>query len=177
MNLNNGEKLPVLVVGGCHNCQFNTSILRLLTEGIWAYLIGEVTPECWGWLFTRNPQGGSIGTIGNTGLGYGTVGDGPVDEVPDSEPDGIPDCIQYLGGWLEPHFFEVYSSGKDMLGETWGTALADYLNEFPIDWTSEWTGVRPYTINLVNCKTVQEWVLFGDPSLKIGGLLILLPHL
>ncbi len=169
MNLNNGEKLPVLVVGGCHNCQFNTSILRILTEGIWAYLIGEVTPECWGWLFTRNPQGGSIGTIGNTGLGYGTVGDGPVDEVPDSEPDGIPDCIQYLGGWLEPHFFEVYSSGKDMLGETWGTALADYLNEFPIDWTSEWTGVRPYTINLVNCKTVQEWVLFGDPSLKIGG--------
>jgi len=170
MNLNNGKKLPVLIVGGCHNNQFNTSLMRLFTEGIWAYLLGEATPECWGWLFTRNPNGGSIATMGNTGLGYGTVGDGPVDEVPDSVPDGIPDCIQYLGGWLEPHFFEVYNKqGKDMLGETWGTNLADYLNQFPIDWTSKWTGDRPYTINLVNCKTVQEWVLFGDPSLKIGG--------
>ncbi len=170
MNLDNGEKLPVLIVGGCHNSQFNTSILRLLTEGIWAYWLGEATPECWGWIFTRNPNGGSIATMGNTGLGYGTVGDGPVDEVPDSQPDGIPDCIQYLGGWLEPHFFEVYNKqGKDILGETWGTNLIDYLNEFPIDWNSDWIGVRPYTINLVNCKTVQEWVLFGDPSLKIGG--------
>jgi len=22
---------------------------------------------------------------------------------------------------------------------------------------------------LVDCKTVQQWMLFGDPSLKIGG--------
>ncbi|HEC76499.1 MAG TPA: peptidase C25 [Thermoplasmatales archaeon] len=170
MNLNNGNKLPVCIVGGCHNNQFNVSILRIFKEGIWAYYLGEMSPECWGWLFTRNSKGGSIATIGNTGLGYGTIGDGPVDEIPDSEPDGIPDCIQYLGGWLEPHFFEVYSKkGKDILGETWGTAITDYLNQFPIDWSKEWIGERPYTVELVDCKTAQEWVLFGDPSLKIGG--------
>ncbi len=169
-NLKNGNKLPVLVVGGCHNCQFNVSILRFLKEGMWAYWLGEMTPKCWGWLFASKADGGSIAAIGNTGLGYGTIGDGPVDEVPDSMPDGIPDCIQYLGGWLEPHFFEVYAKqGKDILGETWGTALIDYLNKFPIDWSKEWIGERPYTIDLVNCKTVQEWVLLGDPSLKIGG--------
>ena len=167
--LSNENKLPVLVVGGCHNCQFNVSILRLLKEGIWAYYLGEATPECWGWLMTRHGKGGSIATIGNTGLGYGTIGDGPVDEVPDSVPDGIPDCIQYLGGWLEPHFFEVYSEGKDVLGEIWGIALTDYLNKFPIDWTAEWTDEKPYTIEQVDCKTVQEWVLLGDPSLKVGG--------
>jgi len=169
MKLNNGEKLPIVVVGGCHNCQFNVSILRFFKKGIWAYFLGEMVPECWGWLFTRKIGGGAIATIGNTGLGYGTIGDGPVDEVPDSIPDGIPDCIQYLGGWLEPHFFEVYSKGKEILGETWGIALIDYLNRFPIDWSKDWIGIKPYTIDLINCKTVQEWVLIGDPSLKIGG--------
>ena len=168
-NLNNGDKLPVLVVGGCHNSQFNVSIFKFLEEGIWAYYKGDMSPECWGWLFTRNANGGSIATIGNTGLGYGTVGDGPVDEIPDSVPDGIPDCIQYLGGWMETHFFEVYNhQGKDVLGETWGRTVTDYLNKFPINWASNWAD-NPNTADLVNCKTVQEWVLFGDPSLKIGG--------
>ncbi|MEA2054157.1 MAG: C25 family cysteine peptidase [Candidatus Thermoplasmatota archaeon] len=167
--LDNGEKLPVLIVGGCHNSQFNVSVFRLLTEGIWAYYLGEMTPECWGWLFTRGMNGGSIATIGNTGLGYGSVGDGPVDEIPDSVPDGIPDCIQYLGGWIETHFFKVYNHcGKDILGETWGTTVTDYVNTFPIDWSMDWSE-SPYTSELVDCKTAQEWVLFGDPSLKIGG--------
>jgi len=168
-NLDNGYKLPVLVVGGCHNSQFNVSIFKFLEEGIMAYYLGDMSPECWGWLFTRNANGGSIATIGNTGLGYGTVGDGPVDEIPDSVPDGIPDCIQYLGGWMETHFFEVYNHyGKDVLGETWGTTVTDYLNKFPINWAMNWED-NPNTDDLVNCKTAQEWVLFGDPSLQIGG--------
>ncbi|HDS59542.1 MAG TPA: peptidase C25 [Thermoplasmatales archaeon] len=173
-NLTNHGKWPVLVVGGCHNSQFNVSMLNLLKiwegpkwfEYLWK---GETSRVCWGWLFARHHNGGSIATIGNTGLGYGTVGDGPVDEVPDSVPDGIPDVIQYLGGWLEPHFFQVYANGTTVLGEVHATALADYLNRFPIDWSQEWQGERPYTIEQVDCKTVQEWVLFGDPSLRIGG--------
>ena len=173
-NLTNGDKLPVLVVGGCHNSQFNVSVLNLLKiwegakwfEYLWK---GETSQVCWGWLFARHENGGAIATIGNTGLGFGTVGDGPVDEVPDSVPDGIPDVIQYLGGWLEPHFFQVYANGTTVLGEVHATAIADYLNQFPIDWDQEWQGERPYTIEQVDCKTAQEWVLFGDPSLHIGG--------
>jgi len=173
--LTNGNKLPVLIVGGCHNSQFNVTILNALKfwEGYkWLeyFWKGETSSVCWSWLFTRHENGGAIATIGNTGLGYGTIGDGPVDEVPDSEPDGIPDVIQYLGGWMEPHFFDVYNNqGKDMLGETWGTTVTDYLNQFPIDWTKDWQGERPYTIEQIDLKTAQEWVLLGDPSLKIGG--------
>ena len=168
-SLKNDGKLPVLVVGGCHNCQFNVSIFKFLEEGIWAYYLGDMTPECWGWQFVRNPNGGAIASIGNTGLGYGTIGDGPVDEIPDSVPDGIPDCIQYLDGWLEPHFFEVYNHyGKHVLGETFGQAITDYINEFPINWEMDWKD-NPHTADLVNLKTVEEWVLFGDPSLQIGG--------
>ena len=168
-SLKNDGKLPVLVVGGCHNCQFNVSIFKFLQEGIWAYYLGDMAPECWGWQFVSNANGGSIATIGNTGLGYGTIGDGPVDEIPDSVPDGIPDCIQYLDGWLEPHFFEVYNHyGKHVLGEIFETAITDYINKFPINWNMRWQD-NPHTADLVNLKTVEEWVLFGDPSLQIGG--------
>jgi hypothetical protein len=172
-NLTNGEKLPVLVVGGCHNSQFNVTILNLLR--IWEgdewfeyFKWREISLVCWGWLFARHEHGGAIATIGSTGLDYGTVGDGPVDEVP-SIPDGIPDAIQYLGGWLDPHFFEVYANGTTILGEVFSTAIIDYLNHFPIDWSQEWQEEKPYTIERMDCKTVQEWVLLGDPSLRIGG--------
>ncbi len=172
--LENNEKLPVVVVGGCHNSQFNVSVLRLFTDGLIAFWKGESTPECWGWLMTRKINGGSIATIGNTGLGYGSVGDGPVDEVYDSIPDGIPDCIQYMGGWIESHFFEVYSyKDKKILGDTWGVTITDYVNTFPIDWSRQWIGEKPYSGDIIDCKTAQEWVLFGDPSLRIGGY----PHL
>ena len=168
--LENHDKLPVLIVGGCHNCQFDVSLLSILKKGKWAYYLGEFTPKCWGWLFASKPDGGSIATIGNTGLGYGTIGDGPdpPDEIPDSKPDGIPDCIQYLDGWLEPHFFNVYNQSIDILGEIYSKSLTDYLNNFPINWIMDWKDHENYS-TLVDCKTVQEWVLFGDPSLKLGG--------
>ena len=167
--LTNGDKLPVLVVGGCHNCQFDVSILRIFNrmDRLW----GEAIPKGWGWLYTTAPEGGSIATIGNTGLGYGTIGDGPdpPDEIPSSVPDGIPDCIQYLGGWMETRFFQVYNhQNKTILGETHATTLTDYLTQFPIDWEMDWDD-HEQAATLVDVKTVQQWVLFGDPSLQIGG--------
>ena len=168
-NLANTNKLPIMIVGGCHNSQFDVSILKIFNTR--ARMWGEATTKCWSWLFASAPNGGSIASIGSTGLGYGTIGDGPVppDEVPSSTPDGIPDCIQYLGGWIQGRFYHVYNNqSRDILGETHTTTLIDYLNTFPIDWTMNWDDHENYP-TLVDCKTVQEWILFGDPSLKIGG--------
>jgi len=168
-NLQNGDKLPVVIVGGCHNSQFDVSIFRILNAR--ARMWGEATTKCWAWQFLSASKGGSIASIGCTGLGYGTIGDGPdpPDEIPDSAPDGIPDCIQYLGGWIEAHFYEVYNHvGRDRLGQTHGETLTDYLNQFPIDWEMNWED-HEQSATLVDCKTVQQWALFGDPSLKIGG--------
>jgi hypothetical protein len=169
-SLSNGEKLPVLIVGGCHNCQFDCSLLKIYDR--FAFMWGEVTTKSWGWEMASAPNGGSIATIGNTGLGYGTIGDGPSppDEVPGSEPDGIPDCIQYLGGWLEPHFFEVYhDENYTVLGEMHGQTITNYLNQFPINWSMNWAD-HESSATLIDVKTVQQWVLFGDPSLQIGGI-------
>jgi hypothetical protein len=152
----NHEKLPVCVVGGCHNSQFNVTALCFLN--FWFHKTGWVyipTPECWSWLLTRKIGGGSIATIGNTGLGYGTVG-----EHGDLDGDGIndPDCVEWLGGYIERQFWKAYGEdGVDILGETWGQAVTEYLKTFP--------GMEEQA----DCKTVQEWILLGDPSLQIGG--------
>jgi len=147
---------PVCVVGGCHNSQFNVSLINLLKiyEGYdewYSYIYkGEMSPESWSWWIVRMAEGGAIASIGCTGLGYGTIGD--------YDDDGIPDCIQYLGGFIDSEFFRVYAQeGKDILGEVYGTTITNYVAKFP-----------PME-DKIDAKTVQEWVLMGDPSLKIGG--------
>ncbi len=150
--LSNKNMYPICIVGGCHNSQFNVSLLNLLKikKLYETYYKSEWSPECWSWWLTRKIDGGAIATIGCTGLGYGYVGD--------YNKDGIPDCIQGLGGWIDIEFFRIYGQeGKDMLGEVHSTAIANYVINFPV------------MKDVIDCKTVEEWVLLGDPSLKIGG--------
>ncbi|MEM2583544.1 MAG: C25 family cysteine peptidase [Candidatus Thermoplasmatota archaeon] len=160
--IKNGEKLPIVVIGGCHNSMINTSLYKSTVDVIKTiiikYILGKPyqtwywlpSPECMGWWFVKQQGGGAIATFGCTGLGYGTIGD--------EDKDGVPDCIQYLLTWLELRFFEVYKNGDDILGKAWGTAIKDYINRFM-------TG----RIDQIDAKTVEEWILLGDPTLKIGG--------
>ncbi|MEA2055095.1 MAG: C25 family cysteine peptidase, partial [Candidatus Thermoplasmatota archaeon] len=144
--LSNGEKLPIVSVGGCHNSEFNISLLDF-SKNEWTY---QPTYECWSWHLVKMARGGSIATLGYAGLGYGATGDG--------DKDGIPDCVQYSGGYIEAKFFEAYGQyGKDMLGEAWGQSVTKYIDAFP-----------PMD-DRIDCKTIEEWCLLGDPSLKIGG--------
>ena len=159
--LKNKGMYPVVVIGGCHNSMFNTTLVgstvEIIKSIIFKYILGKhfVTwfwipcPECFGWFIVRQPAGGAIASIGCTGLGYGTIGD--------SDKDGIPDCIQYLLGWAETNFFRLYSEGVDVLAEAHATVLTEYISKFD-----------PHK-DRIDCKTVEEWVLLGDPTLKIGG--------
>jgi len=153
--LSNEGMYPVCVVGGCHNSQFNVSVLNALKiwEGAewYQYLYkGETAFKCWSWRIMSTGGGGAIASIGSTGLGYGLVGD--------YNDDGIPDTLQGLGGWIDSEFFRIYGQeGKEVLGEVHSTAIANYVAQFPV------------TKDPIDCKTVEEWVLLGDPSLMIGG--------
>jgi len=143
---------PVCMIGGCHNSQFNVSILNLLKFGEIKdiYYKSEWSPESFGWWIVRMADKGAIASIGNTGLGYGAIGD--------NNDDGIPDTLQFYGGFIDGEFFRVYAEeGKDILGETYGITLTNYIMKFP-----------PME-DQIDAKTVEEWVLLGDPSLKIGG--------
>jgi len=152
MKLSNKDMYPVCIVGGCHNAQFNVSVLNLLklSEIKQTYYRSEWSPESWAWWLARKIDGGSIATIGYAGLDWFATGDG--------DEDGIPDCTQYFSGFLNTRFFMEYGdNGLRVLGELHGQTLTDYLNvHFP--------STEP-----LDYKTVEEWVLLGDPSLMVGG--------
>ena len=143
---------PICVVGGCSNSKFDITLFELLDFRNLSAIIehGEAGPESFSWWLASKKDGGSVATIGCTSYGYGKSGD--------ADHDGIFDGIQYRGGFIDIEFFRVYAQeGKDILGEAHAQAITNYLAKFP-----------PMT-NLIDGKTVEEWCLFGDPSLKMGG--------
>jgi len=153
--IRNEERLPIAVVGGCHNSQFNVSMVYGVLDAMiylfpnfpkihmWCY--GTPVPEAFDWRLIRNPHGGAIATMGNTGLGYGMPG---VDLT-----TGGGD------GWITIEFFKQYGTeGLDILGQAYQQTLTSYINTFDM---SDLAAGHP--------KSVQQWVLLGDPSLKIGG--------
>ncbi len=153
--LSNKEKLPVTVIGGCHNSQFNVSSIPAFLDilpyyfkfaknrYLWTH--GQPVPECFSWYLVKLKNGGSIATMGNTGLGYGMPGK---------------ECTTGGGdSWITIEFFKQYGAdGHDILGEAHSQAITSYVNTFEMN-----------DLEAGHTKTVQQWVLLGDPSLKIGG--------
>jgi hypothetical protein len=165
--LKNDDMLPVAVVGGCHNGQFNVTFANFF-DGLIKYgrryfnapseddpFLGpfwkkEWVPECWAWRMTRKIGGGSIAIMAYTGLDWFATGD--------YDEDGIPDCVQYFSGFANTHFFKNYGINDfNILGQAHTQTLKDYIEQFP-----------PMDDKL-DCKTVEEFALLGDPSLQIGG--------
>jgi len=145
--LKNKGMYPVVVIGGCHNSEFNISLMDFI-KNEWTY---QPTYECFGWHLVKMADKGAIATLGNTALGYGADGR-------DKNGNGIPDCVEYNGGYIEDRFFEAYGNeGKHILGAAWGTAIQNYINTYP-----------PLQ-GQIDAKTIEEWALLGDPSLMIGG--------
>jgi len=159
--LKNKYKLPVTIVGGCHNGQFDISIMKSITKGLdkkgLKYFLPSSrfwydgwAPNCWAWWLTRKLGGGAIATIANTGLG--THGEG------DADNNSVADYLEVLDGWMELRFLELYGEyNNDILGENHGQTITEYLNRFIGNEAK------------MDVKMVQQWELFGDPSLKIGG--------
>ena len=153
--LKNGEKLPIIVVGGCHNAQFNVTLSNIihgiLKDGFMGYFsmtepYGDFWKKEWvprdfcSWLVMKK-NNGAIASIGCSGLGLGYYN------------------IVGLSDWLNPRFFDAYANqSKAFLGEAHGQAIQDYINIIG--------GVNSHQNDR---KTVEEFTLIGDPSLKIGG--------
>jgi len=144
--LRNKGKLPITVVGGCLNGKFDISIGNSIKKG----KIKLSQTNCWAEKLTIKKGGGAIATIANTGLGTHALAD--------SDHNSINDYLEILDGWLELRFFQLYKQEQvDVLGDLHGGAIEDYLNRF-LGGHDE-----------MDLKMVQQWELFGDPSLKVGG--------
>ncbi len=150
--LRNTNELPVIVIGGCHNSQFNVTLTNIPKDiqkyGFkqyfkYPFFKMEWIPKCFSWWLTIKRNGGAIATMGNSGLGMGLPGF--------DYPNG-------LDGWLLPRFFYNYGQlGKDHIGEAHSGAITDYVNEFDINSDD------------ADRQMVEQWVLIGDPSILMGG--------
>jgi hypothetical protein len=142
--LRNGKKLPVCVNLGCHCSMFNVSLARRNSKFPFY--------ECINWRLVNKIHGGCIATIGNTGLALITE-----DKLDPTKGGGGGDLI-----WM---FFREYGiNNNTILGECFGNTIHNYLLEHPINWDE-----NSYNDSAIDAKLVEQLVLFGDPSLKIGG--------
>lgn len=158
--LRNKEKLPVCIAGsGCFVSMFNISITNPVH--IWKINLfpnlfpnlcirASYTTNCWSETQVKKPNGGTIATIGSTGYSY---------ETPDLNI-GFGGCEQ-----LDIAFFEQYGQNNvEILGDAWAGAVTTFLQNNTIDW--EDTNFDGFAMLV---KNAQQWLLIGDPSLKIGG--------
>jgi hypothetical protein len=141
-SLTNGDKLPIVVIGGCHNALFNVTMLRILLtrerHGNW-YWTYYPTPVCFCWGLCISPIGGAIASMGCTGLGLG----------------GTPPHLEKSGG-LDCNFFYQIGTGSNTLGSAHSGAIRKYVLEN-----------KPTNSDEDFC--IVEFHLFGDPSLQLGG--------
>lgn len=156
--LKNGDKLPVVIVGGCHNALFNISLIqtlrsgnrlwtnipilkKLITPDSWYWCYGVPAAKCFSWKLVVMSPGGAIASTGCTGYGMGP-GSG--------DPNG-------LSGELETNFFyQIGQNGSKNLGNAHSGGIKKYVLEEGVHSADE-----------QHCVMVYE--LFGDPSLKLGG--------
>ncbi len=162
--LSNKNENPVVVVGGCHNSMFSVSliptffdlyILYYLGININMHTYGHPIPECWSWYLVKLPKTGAIATIGNTGYGWGSEGEWCTIGVGDS--------------WISAEFFRQYGENNfTILGDTYSQTINSYVTHHHSFTLPEW---NDFGWDYLDEKTVQQWVLLGDPSLKMGGYL------
>jgi hypothetical protein len=166
--LTNNEKLPITVVGGCHNSLFNVSLIpsmihyytAILGRNNWMWTYLTAVPQCWSWYMVQLPNTGSIACMGNTGLGWGWEGEF---------------CTVGAGdGWISSEFFKQYGQhyGQEeyqTLGQVYQQTQTSYVNTFKDFTLPECWWFPDLGWDAVDAQAVEQWVLLGDPSLKIGG--------
>jgi len=141
----NGNKLPVVIIGGCHNGLYNITMIGGLLDksGKDYFMYGIPFPVCFCWAFVLKPHGGAIASTGDTGYGLG------------SEDEGVEDPVS-LSSELELNFFwQIGNNNITNLAAAHGQAITKYINENDIDY--------------LDAFCITNWAVFGDPSLKFGG--------
>ncbi len=138
--IRNGEKQPVVIVGGCHNGMYNISLIPAMKDksGASYFSYGYPIFICFSWALVIKPIGGAIASTGCTGYGIGYVGN-PVS----------------LSGELESNFFYQIGHGSTNLAQAHSRAIQKFIAEEEIGDTEAFC--------------ITNWALLGDPSLQFGG--------
>jgi hypothetical protein len=106
--------------------------------------------ECIAWKLVNKENGGGIAVLTNTHICFAAIGD--------NNGNDIPDDVEMFGGFLAAEVFRLYGEENiDILGDIFRKTVENFVT------------TQSISFNKINVKSVQEWVLIGDPSLKIGG--------
>ena len=95
---------------------------------------------CLAWELVGIKEKGAIATMATTALSWEYIGSY---------------CDKGLSGYMDVRICRNFDTGK-YLGNVFYNAIENYLRWQPMD-------------NSYDYKIVEEWTLFGDPTLKIGG--------
>jgi len=148
----NKGKYPICVLGECIHAKLDVAIANFFKfkKGEPNYYQQDCIYDCIAWNLVKKNNGGAIAVLSNTNICYGTSGD--------ANGNGIPDDAESFGGRLAVEIFRWYGEEEiDILGEIHYKTVDEYLFDFTV------------STNKFHCKSVMEWILIGDPSLKIGG--------
>ena len=151
-NLNNFNMYPVCILNECIHGKFDVGIFNYFKYllDIKNYYRPDCILECIAWRLIREENAGAIAVLTNTNICYGAIGD--------DDDNGILDDAETFGGFLGVEFFRLYvQENIDIIGDLHLNAISTYVENFPV-----------HTIDS-HSKSVQEFILLGDPSLKIGG--------
>ena len=138
----NFKKLPIVVVGGCHNAQFNITLWTTLRstklgDDKWYWTHGDPGTACFCWKMLLIPWGGAIATIGGTGLTTSIGG----------QPNSG-------NGRLGTDFFyKIGQEGATTFGEAHFGSIQKYIDE--------------NTISIWHSHVLTIWNALGDPSIKL----------
>jgi hypothetical protein len=138
----NNKKLPIVVVGGCHDAQFNITWLNTLRAGKeefkWYWTHGEPGAHCFCYKLLIIPLGGAIASIGGTGLTTSLGGQ------PNSGNSKL----------ATDFFYEIGQNDATTFGEAFAGTLQKFIDE--------------NTIGLWEGHVLTIWNAIGDPSLKLS---------
>lgn len=151
-NYKNKGMYPVCILGECIHAKIDVALLNIFKylKGEPNYFNQDCIFECLAWSLLNKNNGGAIAILTNTNLCYGTSGD--------ANGNDIPDDAESFGGRLAVEVLRLYGEEEiKILGQIHYRTVEDYVSDFPV------------SSNKYHCKSVLEWILIGDPSLKIGG--------
>jgi hypothetical protein len=139
----NFNKLPIVVVGGCHDAQFNISWWKTykaaeLGDGEWYWTHGDPGTLCFCWKMITIPWGGAVASMGGSGLTTSMSGQ------PNSGNAKL----------ATDFFYNVGQEGMETFGEAFWGATQKYIDE--------------NTIELWESHVITIWNPFGDPSLQLS---------
>lgn len=106
------------------------------------------------WKFIAHEQGGAIASIACTAGATMVLGSL---------------CTHSFHGYLLMRIFSAYVEGMDCVGNLWRDSITTYLNDPEVMKLGDAFSQMNWHDTLANHYVLEQWMLFGDPTLKIGG--------